>query len=126
MNRNEDGSWLNNNNGDADNQWNPDNSFAFSVRNPLHFSPDVVPGEFCFTSWPDQPPSIRPTSSSGRESAAYFFVSSDFDSQSTSRRIFTVSSLRMARRTNGSFSCFGVKLAAAMASMTSISMLSIR
>lgn len=96
LNRNEDGSWLKTNNGKPDNEWNPDNSVVFVARNPLHFSSGPMPGEFCFTSWPLQPPSMRPTSSSGRESAAYFFVSSDLDSQRMSRSTLAVSIFRMA------------------------------
>jgi hypothetical protein len=61
VNRNEDGSWLNANNGKPDNEWNPDNSFVFVPRNPAHFSPGTMPGEFCLTSWPFHPPSMRPT-----------------------------------------------------------------
>lgn len=126
VNRNEDGSWLDNNDGNPDDQWNPDISFAFVARNPLHFSPGIVPSEFCFASWPLQPPSIRPTSSNGFESAAYFLVSNDLDSQSIINKILAVSSLRMASRMKGSFSCRGVKLAAAIASTHSIRIPSMR
>lgn len=40
--------WLNWNNGNPDNVWNPDNRFVFVLpRNSHHFSPDPA-GEFCF------------------------------------------------------------------------------
>ncbi len=103
-----------------DNDWN-DNWFLSGVptpRNSLHFSPEpLCSGEFCLTSCPFHPPSILPTSSSGIERAMYFFVSSDLVSQRMSKNIFSVSSLRIARRTHGCFSVFERKLALATASI---------
>jgi hypothetical protein len=45
---NDDGQWLNSNNGNADNFWNDNVRWAFVLpRNYLVFSP-VLSGEFCF------------------------------------------------------------------------------
>ena len=105
-----------------DNDWN-DNWFLSGVpasRNSLHFTPAPHgAGVFCFVSCPFHPPSILPTSSSGSESAAYFFVSSDLVSQSTSNRTFSVSSLRIASRTHGCFSLLARKVAEEIASIVS-------
>ena len=89
--------------------------------NSLHFpsAPHGADG-FCFVNCPFQPPSIFPISSSGRESAVYFFVSSDLVSQSTMRSILRVSNLRMASRTHGCFSLLERKVAAAIASIVSM------
>ena len=92
-----------------------------AVRNflPTNQQQPVYGLLFCFVSCPFHPPSILPISSSGRESAAYFFVSSAFDSQSTMSRTFRVSSLRMASRTEGILSPRGKKLAVAIDSIIS-------
>jgi len=94
------------------------------VRNSFHFSP-VFAGEFCFKSCPFQPPSILPISSSGAETATYFFVSSDFVSQRIKSNIFNTSSLRIASRTHGGFSVFERKLAVATASINATNSVSI-
>lgn len=116
--RDDDGRWNWNYNW-LDNNRNVANVSAV-LGNSLHFSPRVSGAEFCFVSCPFQPPSILPTSSSGRESAAYFFVSSDFVSQSTRSKTFNVSSLRMASRTHGCFSFLERKVAEAIASIASM------
>lgn len=87
-------------------------------RNSLHFS-SAFAGEFCFCTCPCHPPSMRPTSSSLPEIAIYFLLSSDFVSQSIRRKIFKVSSFRMATLKYGSFSCFDVKPAVAVISISS-------
>lgn len=46
--RDSDGLKLKTNNGHPENQWNPDNRWILTTRNLLHFSPDVLFGEFCF------------------------------------------------------------------------------
>lgn len=99
-----------------------------SCRNSLHFSPVFfwITGEFCFTSWPLQPPRFLPISSNFKESAIYLLLSMDFVSQMIIRSIFTASSFRMARRIYGSFSCGDIKLAAATTSMISINNESMR
>ena len=89
------------------------------ARNSLYFSPRISGVEFCFVSCPFQPPSILPTSSSGKESATYFFVSSDFVSQRTNNKTFRVSSLRMASRTHGCFSVLERNVAEEIASIVS-------
>lgn len=94
-------------------------------RNSLHFSPAFV-GEFCFISCPFHPPRLRPISSSFIDSAIYFLLSNDFDSQRIISNILSVSSFRIARRTYGDFSCGDRKLAAAIASIISINNESIR
>ena len=110
-----------------DNNWN-DNwllSGVLAPRNSLHFSPRSCGAEFCLVSCPFHPPSILPTSSSGSESAAYFFVSSDFVSQSTRSNTFSVSSLRMASRTHGCFSSLERNVAETIASIASMNRVSI-
>lgn len=102
------------------------------LRNSFHFS-SALAGEFClfrvcstdFVSWPFQPPSILPISSIGPESAMYFLLSRDFVSQSIINIIFKVSTLRMATRTYGCFSCRERKLAMTIASILSTKRLSI-
>lgn len=116
--------WLNGNNGHPENFWNSDNRFVFLRRNYLRFSPGF-PGEFCFCSCPIHPPIIRPTSSIGSESRAYFSLSMDLVSQSTIRRIFSASVFRAARRTYGIFSSLERKVAAETASMISMKIWSI-
>ena len=120
------GRWLNSNYGKPDNVWNADNRWVFLRSNPFHFSPVVRFGEFCFTSCPFHPPSIRPTSSIFSDKAMYFLLSRDFVSHSTSRRIFAVSSFLIANFTYGSFSVWQVKLATQMDSMQSMNRPSIR
>jgi len=121
---NDNGQWLNSNNGNPDNVWNPDNQWVFVLpRNLLHFSP--LWGEFCFCSWPLHPPSILPTSSIFTESAMYFLLSSDLVSQSIIRNILSVSAFLSAKRTNDSFSSCARKLAVASASITSTKRVSI-
>ena len=81
--------------------------------------------EFCFRICPIHPPSIFPASSRISESAIYCLISSDFTSQRTMSRILSVSSLRIARRIHGSFSSRGKNTACAVASMLSMSKVSI-
>lgn len=98
--RNEDGLWLNGNNGHADNFWNGDNQWLFvRPRYSLHFSLGFTSGEFCFMSCPFQPPNIFPISSIFMERAIYFLLSRDFVSQSTIRSTFNVSNFLIATRT---------------------------
>jgi len=103
-----------------DNTWNRQN-YRFAGRRPrnfLHFSLRSGGVEF-FRICPCHPPSILPTSSIRWESAAYFFVSSDFVSQRTMRSNFKVSTLRIAIRRYGSFSALGKNAAADTISITS-------
>lgn len=93
-------------------------------RNSLYFSPAFA-GEFCFVSWPFQPPSILPVSSVRSEIAIYFLSSMDFVSHSTIKSILRVSIFRIARRTYGCFSVGGRKLATETASTLSTNRLSI-
>ena len=93
-------------------------------RNSLHFSPAFA-GEFCFASWPFQPPSILPVSSSFTDRAIYFLLSRDFVSQIIIKSIFNKSIFLIARRTQGSFSSRDEKPAVAMASIISTKTLSI-
>lgn len=103
--------------------WN-DNWWFGGVRNSFHFSP-IKMGEFCFVSWPFHPPSIFPISSTGKDRAIYFLLSSDLVSQRTISNIFKVSNLRIATRTYGCFSSRLKKLATAIASIISINKVSI-
>jgi len=49
VNRTDDGKrWLNTNNDNAGNVWNPGNRFVFARRNSFHFSPRASLGEFSF------------------------------------------------------------------------------
>lgn len=61
-NRNDNGSWLNTYYDNSDNQWNRNNGFAFAVSQLSSFLLYLLAGEFCFASWPFQPPSILPIS----------------------------------------------------------------
>jgi len=118
--------WLNANYANPENQWNLENEIVFSLGNSLRFSPVYLSGEFCFISWPLQPPSILPIVLSSSPRNIYFLVSSDFISQSSWSNTFTVSILRMATRTKESFSVFCRKLAVAIASIDSMRSVSIR
>ena len=95
---NDDGLWLNGNNGNPDNFWNGNNRWVFTRRNLLHFSP-ILLGEFCFCSWPFQPPSILPISSIFTDRAMYFLLSNDLVSQSIIKNTLSVSTFLMAKRT---------------------------
>ena len=95
------------------------------LRNLIHFSPAPA-GEFCFASWPFQPPRIRPTSSNWLESAIYFLLFSDLVSHNISKSSLSVSILRMANCTDGIFSCRGRNTAVTTASSTSTNNESIR
>ncbi len=98
---NDDGLWLNTNYANPDDYWNGDNRWVFRRRKSLHFSLNLVFGEFClsvgalaktdFTSCPFQPPSILPISSSGADSAMYFLLSKDFVSHKIISSILSVS-----------------------------------
>ena len=59
---NSDDRWLNANNGNADNFWNPENRWVFARSKSFYFSPRFYRGEFCFCIFPSQPPSILPIS----------------------------------------------------------------
>lgn len=49
VNANDDGRWLDTNDGRPENRWNPENQFAFVRRKPHDFSPVATgTGEFCF------------------------------------------------------------------------------
>ena len=123
--RNDNGKlWLNNDWANPDNRWNLDNRIVFRLRNSLHFSPRSGGVEF-FVSWPFQPPSIFPISSTTSESAIYFLVSSDFASHKIMSSILIVSTFLAASRTYGSFSARERKAAADVASMVSINSSSI-
>ncbi|GEM_PF-2984253 len=64
----------------------------------LHFSPALA-GEFCFVSWPYQPPSILPISSTLTDKAIYLLLSRDLVSQSIIKNIFSVSTFLIDNRT---------------------------
>ena len=104
-----------------DNDWN-DNWWFAGVSNYTFFSLVRTPasGEFCFESCPCHPPSILPASSSFSDSAIYFFASSDFVSHRIMSSTWRVSVLRMASRTNGSFSSRPRNAALASASIASM------
>ncbi len=93
--------WLNND----FNSNEPAALLATPIISPCYFG-----GEF-FMICPCQPPSIFPTSSSFTERAMYLLSSRDFVSHSTIKNIFSVSILRMACFTKGSFSSLPKKLA---------------
>jgi len=104
-----------------DNTWNRQN-YRFAGRRPrnfLHFSLRSGGVEF-FRICPCHPPSILPTSSIRWESAAYFFVSSDFVSHKIIKSNLSVSILRVASRTYGIFSSRERNAAAETASIDSI------
>jgi len=95
-NRNDDGSWLNTNYDKPDNRWNRDNGFAFVVSQISSFLLYFMVEEFCFISWPFQPPSMRPISFIFSDSARYFLLSRDLVSQSIKRNTLTASVFRIA------------------------------
>jgi len=78
------------------NRWN--RNCVFARRNLFHFSPYLL-GEFCFCSWPYQPPSILPISSIFTDRAIYLLSSRDFVSQSIIKNTFNVSTFLIAKRT---------------------------
>jgi len=106
-----------------DNRWNRCCRFG-GVRNFLHFSP-VFAGEFCFVSWPFQPPSIFPNSSILRERSMYFLSSNDLVSQRIIKNILSTSVFLMANLTQSNFSSFDKNSATEIASIISINNLSI-
>lgn len=123
---NDDGRWLNSNNGHPDNIWNGDNSWVFvRPRNLLYFSPDFWES-FVFKSCPFQPPSILPISSIFTESAIYFVLSKDLVSHRSIKNIFKVSTFLIPKRTYGIFSSPTKKLAVAKASIISTKSVSTR
>jgi len=118
--RNDDGKlWLNNDWTNADDHWKLDNRIVFRLRYSLRFS-SACAEEFCFFSCPCHPPSILPISSIFSESAAYFFVSSDFVSHRIISKSFNASIFLVARRTYGIFSSRARNAAADTASIDSI------
>lgn len=100
-----------------------------SSRRSLHFFSGLATREVlfccnCLKICPFQPPSILPISSKGKDSAAYFLLSSDLASHSTISKILRVSVFLIANLTHGCFSSLLKKLAIEMASMISIHKLS--
>ena len=85
--RNDDGQWLNTNNGNPDNLWNPGNRWVFARRNSLYF-PAHAGFSFAFKICLLHPPSIFPNSLSFSESAIYFFLSNAFISQRICKKNF--------------------------------------
>ena len=73
--------WLDNNFNDS----NPALRFATSFISPPYL------GEFCFSSWPLQPPNILPISSSGADKVPYFLLSKDFVCHKTISSILSAS-----------------------------------
>ena len=67
VNRGENGSRLNANNGRPDNFYNGGNRFAFVPANLFVLPPDYLWAEVSFMILLRQPPSIRPISLSGKE-----------------------------------------------------------
>lgn len=98
-------------------------------RKSLHFSLDLVSGEFCFKSCdiicPCQPPSILPISSIRTERVIYFLLSIDFVSHKTISSIFIVSTFLVANLIQGVFSFLLKKVATDTASIVSTNKLSI-
>lgn len=123
-NRNDNGQWLNTYYDKPDNKWNRDNSFAFAAQLSSFLLYYLV-GEFCFVSWPFQPPSIRPISLSFSDKARYFLSSSDLVSHKIKRNTLLVSVFLIAILMKGSFSSRIRKEALEIASMISDSRLSI-
>lgn len=77
---NDDGRWLNSNNGNPDNMWNPDNRWVFARRNSPYF-PAHAGFSFVFAACRLHPPIIFPSSLSFSDRAIYFFWSIAFISQ---------------------------------------------
>lgn len=98
VNHDDDGLFLNANNGDADNHWDANNRFVFVRRNFLYFSPvlTIGAGEFFLITLPCQAPRFLPISAIFSESMANCFVSKDLASQRIIKRILIVSVLRIA------------------------------
>jgi len=96
VNRNDDGSWLNTNYDKPDNKWNRDNGFAFVVSQLSSFLLYLPVEEFCFISWPFQPPNIRPISLIFSDMARYFLSSKDFVSQRIKKNTLIVSAFLIA------------------------------
>ena len=94
--RNDNGFWLNTNYDNPDNKWNRSNGFAFVVSQVFQKLPYLLIEEFCFTIYPNQPPSMRSTSSILSEIIKYFLLSSDFVSQSIRNNNFKVSVFLMS------------------------------
>jgi len=123
---NDDGRWLNGNNGNPDNFWNGNNRWVFCrPRNSLHFLSCFV-GEFSFLSFPLHPPRFLPTSSTPCAIRIYCLLVSDLFSHNTSNNTCIVSSFRIAYRTYGNFSSLARNPAVATASIVSINNESIR
>jgi hypothetical protein len=123
--RNDYGSWFYTNYDYPDNKWNRSNGFAFVVSQVSQKLLYLLIEEFCFTICPNQPPSIRPTSSILSEIIKYFLLSSDLVSQSIRNNSFKVSVFRMAVFIYNTFSCLFTYKAPEIISITSIKMLSI-
>lgn len=81
-------------------------------------------GEFCFVSWPFQPPSIRPISLSLSDKAKYFLLSSDLVSHGIKRNTLIVSVFLIAILMTSCFSSRTRKEELEMASIVSDSRLS--
>jgi len=79
-----------------DNDWSDSNPALVRAIHSISNAPYL--GSICFSTCPSQPPSILPMASSCSESVMYFFVSSDLLSHRMSKKIFTVSSLRILSR----------------------------
>lgn len=127
VNRNDSESWLNNDNGNPDNEWNGNNRFVFLSRKSFYFSSTFIGlEEFCFINCPFQPPNILPISSRRIDTEIYFLSSIDFVSHNTININFKVSNFFIECFTHGSFSDFGKKLATDIASIVSINSRSIR
>lgn len=109
--RNDNGLWLYAHYVHPDNVWNPDNRWLFVSRNLLHFSPSRddflvawFAGEFCFVSWPFQPPSILPISFKGTDRTTYFLLSRDLVSHKANIKTMRVFNFLIASLTHGCFS----------------------
>ena len=77
---NDDGQWLNTNNGNPTNVWNATNRWVFARRNSLYF-PAPAGFSFSLATCLFHPPSIFPISVSFSESAIYLLLSIAFISQ---------------------------------------------
>ena len=106
LNRDDKGEYLNAYNGNPENTWNREQVFVFLAPQLFLFLLDYRVGEFCFMTCPCHPPSILPIASSFSDTAAYLAVSRLFISHAICKKIFAISSLRIALWIYAPFSCF--------------------
>ncbi|TSC78180.1 MAG: hypothetical protein G01um101433_376 [Parcubacteria group bacterium Gr01-1014_33] len=93
-----------------DNEWNENYWFAF-VRYSLHSPLFFGKGGASFSTFFIHPPSILPISCKGSERAAYFLLSSSFNSHAIWRKNLSKSNLPLVLRSTGNFCDRGRELA---------------